>query len=464
MNLFTKAAQSISNFVNPRSVLKNAFNETFYWAMGGGMTAYDRNLKEYIKQGYNINPIVYSAIQQMASKTSSIPIYVKKVEDKQSMKKLERLRQGASGSYSMQQKAREMILSNKAFQNGEIDFPLEQPNPNQSWIEFVQLYKTFIRSTGNAYFYMLRVEEGQNAGKPMAIYCLPSHLMQIVLKKNANLLMLENPISHYMLIEGNMSQDFDVSDVIHIKYPNPNFDMEGSHLYGQSPLQASLKNIESSNEALNLNIKTMKSGGAFGFIHGKSTPLTAEQAAELKDRLVTMNNDSGNLGKIAGVSAEMGFTRMSLTSDELKPFDYLGYDEKQICNVLGWSTALLNNDNGGKYDKQLQERKRVVTDNIVPDLELLTQALNKSFLPLFKGYDNTRLEYDVMELPEMQDDATLLSQWLYGGLDKAVLSRNEVRVALRFEKSDDSNMDIHTVNDNALPLEETIKTGFDINE
>jgi len=364
----------------------------------------------------------------------------------------------------MQQKAREMILSNKAFQNGEMDFPLDQPNPNQSWIEFVQLYKTFIRSTGNAYFYMLRVEEGQNAGKPMAIYCLPSHLMQIVLKKNANLLMLENPISHYMLIEGNMSQDFDVSDVIHIKYPNPNFDMEGSHLSCQSLFQASLKNIESSNEALNLNIKTMKSGGAFGFIHGKSTPLTAEQAAELKDRLVTMNNDSGNLGKIAGVSAEMGFTRMSLTSDELKPFDYLGYDEKQICNVLGWSTSLLNNDNGGKYDKQLQERKRVVTDNIVPDLELLTQALNKSFLPLFKGYDNTRLEYDVMELPEMQDDATLLSQWLYGGLDKAVLSRNEVRVALRFEKSDDPNMNIHTVNDNALQLEETVKTGFDRNE
>ena len=87
-------------------------------------------------------------------------------------------------------------------------------------------------------------------------------------------------------------------------------------------MRAALRNIESSNSAMELNIKTLKSGGAFGFIHGKGPAgITQAQAKELKERLIEMNASPENLGKIAGVSAELGFQRISLTSEELKPFD-----------------------------------------------------------------------------------------------------------------------------------------------
>ena len=65
--------------------------------------------------------------------------------------------------------------------------------------------------------------------------------------------------------------------------------MQGSHLYGVSPIRAGLKNIQSSNSGLDLNIKTLKNGGAFGFIHGKGVPLQPEQAKELKDRMKEMD-------------------------------------------------------------------------------------------------------------------------------------------------------------------------------
>jgi len=310
----------------------------------------------------------------------------------------------------LSQKLKHIALETKAFADQSAPLPLKQPNPYQSWTEFGQLYKTFIRMTGNAYIYTPSVEDGMNAGVPQALYLLPSHLVKIVVKEDVSFLGLENPVKEYMLIEGSLQSTFPAEDVIHIRYGNPNYSEDGSHLYGHSPLRALLKNIQSSNDAMELNAKTMKSGGAFGFIHGKNVPITEEQAQQLKQRLTEMNDDPSDLARIAGTSAEMGFTRISLTADELRPFDYLKFDMKQICNALGWSDNLMNNDDGGKHDKQLEERKRVVTDNIVPDLKLLTDALNESFLPRFKGYQNYCLEFDIMELPEMQDDAKELSE------------------------------------------------------
>ena len=443
--------------------LYNPFNDAFTFGVNGAGAEYDVEGTTYIEEGYNENSDVYAIVQQMASKTASIPIYIKEVEDESSAKKLRRLREVTNYQMTMTQKVQHNLLETKAFKSEEFDMPMNRPNAYQTWTEFLMLYKIFIRLTGNAYIYMLTVEDGPDQGMPMAVYLLPSHQMQIVLKHNPQFLGVEDPVEGYMLIWGRSYLEFSNEDVIHIKFPNPNYGQSGEHLYGQSPLRAALKDIETSNIGTDLNIKTLKSGGAFGFIHGDAQmPISAEQARELKDRLLEMNSDPGDLGKIAGVSAKMGFTRISLTSDELKPFDYLKFSQKQICNVLGWSDALLNNDDGGKYDKQKEERKRVITDNIVPDLNLLIDALNEEFVPRFKGYENKKMEFDIMELPEMQDDAGSLSQWLYAGLDKGVFSRNEIRTALRWDESEDDAMNQVTVASDIITLEEALANDFEV--
>ena len=276
--------------------------------------------------------------------------------------------------------------------------PLDVPNPSQSWSEFHALYKTFLKLTGNVYIYMLMPEEGMNAGTPMAIYLLPSQNIEIIVKEKAELLGVESPVRGYMLIQGQQYIEFESEKVIHIKYSNPNYSEDGEHLYGQSPLKAALRNMQSSNKGLDLNIKTLQSGGAFGLIHGKNTALQPKQAAEIKERLTEMNNNPEDLAKIAGVSAEVGFTRLSLTSAELKPFDYLKFDKQQIADVLNW---IIDDENRGDFGGTINEiKKSRVTDNIQPDLILLQDALNTDFLPRFKGYENSELVYDISELPE----------------------------------------------------------------
>ena len=453
MGVFQQAA----NYILGNQDNRNKYFESFFKWVGQSGTHYDAKGKTYVEEGYNINPIVYSVISQMATKTSTVPYSIKKITDKDQKNKRDILLKATGYNLTPQQEIKQILLESKAFDEDTLKMPLERPNVLQTWVEFLELYKTFLKLTGDVFIYKQSPAEGINKNQPLAIYLLPSHLMNIVLKENANLLSTESPVSGYKLIEYDSFVSFTADEVTHIKYPNPNFDMSGSHLYGFSPLRAALKNIESSNRALDLNIKTMKNGGAFGLIHSKGqTPLKSEQAESLKDRLKEMDKDSDRLGNIAGVSAEIGFTRLSMTADELKLFDYLDFDQKQICNVLGWSDKLLNNDSGAKYDNVNQFRKQVVTDNIIPDLKLFTQAFNSDILPFFKGYENTCLEFHFSEMPELQQDMSEMIKWVIPSVKDGLMSREEARQYLQLTPTDNPSMSEFTVVSDIMTLEQSL--------
>ena len=456
MKIIDKIGQLFGSKVSAKTTT-NAYNEAFFEYIGETGTGYDTDAKSYIDHGYNVNSIVYSIVNQQARKSAKVPFYIKKVDDEQKAKQfLVEIKKENIGQPQVKLNAK--ALEKKAFSEVEtMDMPIEKPNIFQSWSEFISLYKTFLKLTGNVYIYMMAPENGVNAGAPMAFYLLPSHLIDIVLKPGANLLIDDSPIDYYRLIEGAVYKDFPAESVVHIKYSNPNFDINGSHLYGQSPLKSALKNIESANEALTQNIKTLKNSGAFGFIHGKQQPLNPDQAQELKDRLREMDNSPERLSNIAGVSAEVGFTRLTLTTDELQPFAYLSYDEKQLCNVLGWSDKLLNNDAGAKYSNIQESRKQVVTDDIMPDLGLLEQAFNDVILPKYTKYANTMLYFDVSTLPEMQLDMASLTSWLTRALKDGVINRNEYREALNYPILEEEEMDVYTVSGKLNPLERALE-------
>ncbi len=446
---------------------ENSFYKAFLSWIGGGYTRYDDDAPTYLELGFGTNPDVYSCVRQMSDKSSSIPHYIKKIEDKDAKSKLDRLVKSTT-SLTPQQQIRKVQLENKAYEKTDLPFPIEKPNPLQSMSELISLYKTFMRTTGNCYFYLYSPDEGLNAGEPKQIYILPSHLVQIVVKNGASMMGVESPISHYMLIEGNTYVEFDAEDIIHVKYANPFYDTSGAHLYGLSPLKAALLNIQSSNEAIENNNKILSNGGAFGFLHSKGQKaMTEAQAKSIKDRLLEMDADPGRLSKIAGVSSEIGFTRISLTTDELKPFEFLKFDQTMICNVLGWSVKLLNNreDESGINNGAMQaEQRRVMTDNIMPDLNLLCDAFNTQLLPRYKSYQNTIIEFDYSELPEMQEDMSNLMDWVEKAINIGVMTRNEGRGILKLIASDNPQMDIITVKDDVIPLEEALQTDFTLDE
>jgi HK97 family phage portal protein len=454
-------AKWIDNLFNRDKQITNKFNESFFW--GTKYTTNDDNdLKKYVDLAYNINPDVYSVVSQISNKLISVPYGIKEIEDKNAKNKLNKLLTSTKYSLNHVQRIKALKLELKAMSDDEFDMPLEKPNTQQSWDEFFKLSEIFLKLTGNVYWYITSPEDGMNKGVPSELYVLPSHLIEIVLKDEFNLLSKENPIDHYLLTEFNKYTEFKQESVVHISVDNPNFGFNGEHLYGQSPLRAAWKNIEASNKGLDLNVNTLKNGGVFGFIHSKGTALTQPQAKELKERLKEMNKNTEDLSRIAGISSELGFTRLSLSADELKPFEYLKYNQKQICNVLGWSDALLNNESSGKHDRQKEERKRVVTDTIIPDIKIFESAFNQQVLPRFRKYDKKCLQWDLKEVPELQADLVELTKWITPLVDKGIINRNTSLMLLGMAISDDPNMEIHTVNEDVMSLEDAILPSDDL--
>lgn len=455
MNLVQRLTLSFA-----KQVFKNKFNQAFLHSWGGGHTTYDANGLTYINKGYKLNPDVYSMINKMSTKTASIPKMVKKIEDKSSLKQLQYLKKATGSSYSSQQLVKKFFLEQKAFSDEIKPWPLERPNVNQTWREWDSLWKTFLRMTGNVYIFDLMPSEGVNAGRPIATYLLPSHLIKIVVKDEANMLEENSdPIKEYLLIHGEHYVSFKPEEVIHVKYANPDYDMSGAHLYGQSPLMACLRNINSSNSAIDNNIKTLQNSGAFGFFHSKGQKaLTEAQAKELKERLKEMDQDPSRLANIAGVSSEIGFTRISLTTDELKPFEYSQFDKEKIADSLDWEII---DSTRGDYGGTIKEiRKQRITDNIVPDLDLMFEALNTKWLPKFKEYQGYVLEYDIMELPEMQDDMEKLMNWIKPGIDSGIFIRDEVRPMFNFPKTELPEMEVATVQQDLWTLKEAVESDF----
>ena len=449
MNVFQRFSNSF------KTQTQNLFNKAFYSVIGNFSSSYDSNGKTYIEKGYQTNSFVYSIIQAQSKKTASIPYFIKKVEDETKANKYKQeVKQ--SNITDPQTKIFLKNLESKAFVPGDdnLNFPLKKPNVLQSWNEFIAMYKTYMKLTGNCYIYMVSPDEGANAGKPISMYLLPAHLMEIVVKDGADYLIDESPISEYMLIEGYQFIKFPAKDVVHIKYPNPEFSLTGSHLYGQSPLKPALKNVESSNEAINQNIKTMKNSGAFGLIHGKTNPLTPDQAAEIKGRLTEMDNDPSRLSNIAGVSAEVGFTRMSLSTKDLMPFDFLNFDRKEIASCLNWMLLDSTTSDFGGTIKEIK-KENVVAD-IMPDLGLLEEVFNNDILPRFKGYENTMLVFDASTLPEMQADMKVLAEWSSILLLDGVIHRNDYRENLGFPTIENNpDFERYTTKMGIVPLEET---------
>ena len=443
---------------------QNKYNDALLKLIGNAFTSYDTLGTTYVDKGYNENPIVFSVVSQRANKLASVPFNVKKVKDESQKRLRDSLTTATKYNLTPQQEVKRMLYESKAFEDEYIDLPLERPNPLQTWKEFKELYETFMALNGNAYIYLLSPDTGLQAGEPLAWYLLPSHMTQIILKDNCNFVGTESPVDHYILTEGATYIEFEAENVVHIKYANPNFDLQGSHLYGQAPLKAALKNIQSSNTAFDLNIKTLNSSGAFGFIHGTNIPLTPDQANELKSRLREMDADTSRLGNIKGMSGELKFTQIGLSPDELKLFDFLNLDTKQICNVLGWSDVLLNSDARGDFGGTIHEiKKGVLIDTTLPDLQLFDEAVNSKILPRYNKYKGYVLEHDISELPEMQKDMAEMAKWLNPALDKGAINRKTYNTYFGFPVSDDPNMDLYTVSTDILTLEQAIND-YPLNE
>jgi len=408
----------------PEPIQKKAASAPIvYPLMGtGGVQWYNDNPTQYITNGYASNPIVYSIVKQISDKIAAVPFYLYTVE-KDKHKDFKRYKSFNTSNNLMSTEAFKCKASSmKEVDSHAIMNILEQPNPTQGWSDFVKEVVGYKLVTGNSYVYGSKPEFGKNIDKIVSLTCLPAQLMNIVA--------VNNQVDYYNLSGSN--QRLEKENVLHLKYWNPDFS-SSMNVYGMSPLRAGLKVMALNNEAYKAQAEILANKGAHGFLSAEDA--LPEQLEQLKDKF-----KNAETGEILITSQEMNWTQVGQPTDELQILESMGLNLRDLCNLYGFPSLLMGDDNQKTYSNYEQAVKSMIFNCVVPLITELRDNLNKWLVPAYSKAEGRQyyIDFDITVLPELAEDMDKLVSQLNA---QYWLTPNEKREAVKYGTLPDPAMD-----------------------
>lgn len=409
--------------------------------------------QEAVEEGYVSNADVYSIIHRKAVMASSIPLYVYRVKGKEGKKWLREYKTLTSGTkFTRESMLNAQLIKIKAMEEVEEDHPLNKlllrPNDTDSQSEFLEKCYGFLDITGNAYIFKDKPEMGANAGVTKRLTTLPSPYMEIV----PDGVVPNLGIAGYIFnLYGNMSIMKD--EIIHLKYFNPDYQPDGSQLYGMAPLRAGRKTLTRSNSEADSVTAQFQHGGPAGIAFNKSIPNdpTMTQVGALKKKWEQETWGNKNRGKILFSAGDMGYLQMGLSPADLQILESEKITFRKLCRIFNMPSAIFNDNEHATLNNMEQFYRAAYTDGAIPLVIKLRDALNTFLLPEFGDNGEYFIDADYSNIPVLQEDMKTLCEWL----DKSPeITLNERREMKKFGRLPDPNMDKVYVPSSWVPLED----------
>lgn len=424
-NALTKNAQQSA--IEYNKAIYNWLGESILWNRETDDT--------YIKQGYQKNATIYSLINIITKAATTIPIQVyEKVNDAD----YKRYKSLTSGSLDTNTIYKSGLLRKRSLVELE-DTPLhellENPNSTQSYASWLTELIAFRKLTGNGYIYGIAPETGIDAGKYKEMYIMPSQIMEIISGG------IMAPVKEYT-IEYNGTHRIPAEFICHIKDFNPYVDGTGSHLYGQSPLQAGLRALTTNNEAVTTGVKYLQNQTARGILMSEEGDINEVQAQQLKDKFRKQHQGASNAGDILITPKKLSWVNFGLSASDLSLIEQYNASIKDLCNIYGVPVQLLNNTDSSTYNNMKEAKKALYQMAVIPELLKISDELNRWLAP--KYGDNLCIEFDFSAIPEMQEE----TEKVVDQLAKAWwITPNEKREAMNYGMDEESE----ALNDYYIP-------------
>lgn len=415
MAIFDRVKAAYNGLVNPTQQVANKLYQAVYSFFSGYFYTLTTNKKTYVDSGYRSNSTVYSLVKLIAGKGANAHLKAVKFDNKGNVIEMPR--------------------------TSWIAKLLKKPNEFERQQQFIEACLSWLLITGDLYLYKVVAQTGNDRGKAIRWYTLPSQYVQIIGGG------MFDPVEGYKLIIGDQEVEFTKDEVTHIRYFNPNWDISGSQLYGQSPLEAALKTIQSSNEATNAKIRAFINGGMHGLLSSKdpNQQLTIEEISQLNGIIENRVTGTDNTKKISATSGMVEYTQIGMSPADLEILKSLEFDSQELCRVFGVDPILLSVE-AASYNNKSEAYKSLVNNVVVPLLNLFQDCLNESI-----NDAEIEIVYDISHFPELQEDLKQQVDALKGA---DWLTLNEKRGMMNKEPLKDALMDKIYISTSLVPLEE----------
>lgn len=367
-------------------------------------------MKDQVQNGYCGNDIVYSIIRMITDKAKVAPWAEYKIKDEEQYKRYIAITSEKGTRFTQKEildirtKALELVKV-----SGRVTELLRYPNPIDSWKDIVDGHCVFKLTTGNGYLYGNQVAAGVNKGIPLELWNLPAQYMSIIMDSTV----FPNIPSGYQLLM-QYTQMFTNDQILHDKYTNPNWDVNGSQLYGQSPLKAAAKVLTRSNEGKQAAVSNYQNGGPKGILFvadDRYDPnMSVQEAVDIKKTLAR-NQGSLNVNQVETSGYKVDYVPLGLTPVELDLLNAESYDIQALCNVYGVPSALLGVKGGMTYNGMPEAEKALTSRCAIPLLADLREQMNRK---LMKDWGNTKtvVDFDISVYGELQEDKEKQVRWL----------------------------------------------------
>ncbi len=426
-----------------------------YNIINGQWVGIDDNKGSYITNGYTINDQLYSIINIILDKVRMPEWGTYKIVDEESLKSylgIIRKKNLTAEDFTKALKYRTKAL--EPVSAGKLTELMKYPNEYETMQELAANSTGYKLLTGDRYIWGELLDGGANMGKPYALHCLPSQEVTIVAQRDTF------PITEIgYSINTIGANNFTKQQVLHDKYWNPEWTVNGAHLYGLSPVKAALKKLTRNNSALKASGAMYQNQGVKGVLFvddprvlsaGASVTDTQKQSNAIKDLIAREWTGEDNAGKIGTSGYKMGWQSIGMSPVDLNIIESEKWDYIGLCNIYGVPPELLGLT-AKTYNNMKEAETSLTSRCAMPQLNSLRESINRK-LNKDWGYNGIFVDYDQTCFTELQEDVKLKSEWVN---QLRVLSPNEQRSLLGLETIDSPIFDEPWIRaEDGVPLSE----------
>jgi HK97 family phage portal protein len=367
----------------------------------------DDNLKAYIKKGYQYNAMIYAIINVITRAAAAVDWNVLDSKD-------------------------------ETVEDNWLTALIDQPNPYQGTGEFIENMLGYKLLTGNTYIH--GVQDSQNISE---LWILPSQFTRIIASSQPE---GDNMVLGYKIEGwGYQSVSIPAQDMLHLKYWNPDWSSRAQQLYGMSPIQASRNVMQQSNDSYTANQRAFQNMGAEGMLTlDEGGTVTKEQLEQLKSQFRQKATGPDNFKKILVNTAKWKWLQFGASPSDLKVLQAQKSSMRDLCNIWGLSSVLLNDPDNKTYANVKDARKSLYHEVVLPELQSFRDEFNR-----WIADTGLHLDFDTSSIDALAEDLQKKVSWLK---DANWLTMNEKRAAMGYEPIEQDGMNEVYIRNNEMAI------------
>ncbi len=401
----------------------------------GGFTRFDTIQQiGFIRQGYNINADVYAIVSDIAQKAASIPLICYEVVDDNALKNYRATMSQKTIDFTTAWKLRTKALRQVEYDN-PIQRLIDRPNGDDNPTTFYETSAGFVLLCGNNYWYSPVLDMGADKGRITELRIMPSQFTGIVVVQGYP----SRVIGYELIIDGvRLMQS---RDVIHMRFPNYDWSVDGQEHYGLPPLKAGWNTLALSNSAETSMTSMFNNGGPRMIVSNESMSpddYAMEQIGKIKKSWNDEYSGNTNRNKIKLSAGKISAIPLDMSPVDLNIIAGMQYSFDRLCNIFGVSSVMFNNHSASTESNVKEMIRDSWIRGVLPIRKMHCDSFNMGIVPAYQVKGKKYfVDMDLSGITDLQPDKKTQAEWLNTAW---WIPPNEKRKIQDIDEMDDPNM------------------------